>query len=219
MAIENSIAAQQPQVFQPLPRQNTRRPLADFTSKARPAEQNSLALPPTRPAPAREALPADRPTPAAPMFPRTVERDTPVPAAARAAANAPRPHAPEAPAPEGRGAVPVRLNALMQEARGREAVANIRQAGGLQVRQPAARVAPSITSVERAPVAPARVLEPANAPATARPRFQALNAVSQEITQLNARQAIQNTVRDRGAAENAAAGRNRASRTLIDQRV
>jgi len=212
MAIESNIAATTPKVFQPLPRHDTNRPIADFAGKSRPAAQNSLALPPTEPARTRETAPTALPLPPAPAFPRRVQRETPVPAADRALVNAPRPHAQE-------GAVPVRLNALMQEARGREAVARIRQTGGLQTREPAPRIAPQQAAVERAPVAPARVLEPAAAPAVTRPRFQALATVSQEITQLSARQAIQNQVRDRGVAENASAGRTRASRTLIDQRV
>ena len=210
MAIENNIAAASPKVFQPLPRQDTRRPIADFTSKARPARQDTLALPPTEPARTRETAPTALPLPPAPMFPRRVERETPVPASERAPASTPKPQ---------EAAVPIRLNALMQEARGRELVAKIKQTGGLQTREPAARVAPVQASVERAPVAPGRVLEPANAPAPTRPRFEAMATVSQEITQLSARQAMQTQVRDRGVAENASAGRTRANRTLIDQRV
>jgi hypothetical protein len=212
MAIENNIAASQPKVFQPLPRQDTRRPIADFTSKARPARQDTLALPPTEPPRTREAVETARPTPPAPMFPRTVEREAPIPAAARAAAGAPKPRTAEA-------AVPVRLNTLLQEARGREVVARIKQTGGLQTAIPAPKVAPAQGSVERAPIAPARVMEPAAAPAPARPRFAAMNSVAQEITQLSARQAMQTQVRDRGVAENASAGRTRSNRTLIDQRV
>ena len=219
MAIENNIAASQPKIFQPLPRQDSRRPIADFTSKSRPAVQNTLARPATEPARVREAVQTPSALPPAPMFPRTVQRESPMPAAARAAANAPRPRTPEAPAPTEQAAVPVRLNALMREARGREMVARIRQTGGLQTTEPAPRVAPSRASVERAPVAQAGTAEPANAITPARPRFQAMATVSREITQLNARQSMQNTVRDRGVAENASAGRNRASRTLIDQRV
>jgi len=219
MAIENNIAATQPKVFQPLPRQDTRRSLTDFTGKSRPAPQKSLALPVQEPAKARATAQTAQALPPAPMFPRQVEREAPMPAAIRAAANAPKPRTQEAPSPTARAGVPIQLNALMREARGREVVANIKQTGGLQTAAPANRVAPAKASVERAPVAVARTLESAGASAPVRPRFQAMAAVSQEITQLNARQTLQNTVRDRGVAENAGAGRVRAARTLIDQRV
>jgi len=219
MAIENSLNAQQTKVFQPLPRQDTRRPIADFTGKNRPSAQKSLALPQTGTARPPEAQQTAAPLPPPPMFTRRVEREAPIPAAVRAAANAPKPRTPEAPPPTERAAVPVRLNDLMQQSRGREVVAKIKQAGGLQTREPAPRVAPVRASVERATVAPVRNLEPATAPTPVRPRFQAMNSVSQEITQLTARQTMQNQVRDRGVAENAGANRARASRTLIDQRV
>jgi len=211
------ISAGNAPAFQPLPRRETARPLAEFAPRFQAA---------TEPVSASTANQV-APLPAAPLFARQVAREAP-----RAAPNIPPPAAELTARPMAeRGAVPERLTGLLQAERGRAALTARRPLAATAIRplpeapqrpltaQPEptpAREAPvRLNTLARSPATPA--LEPAGAPA--RPRFARMAAVSQEIQQLNARQTFESAVRDRTVKEDGGTGARRVQRTILDQRV